>query len=197
MTHQECPLLGHVTGYRLPLEWSYGQGSFDEVISAQLQLRWSWKGMTEKDIQPIANLAAGVEVLKRDLDRVVHSFIIFPNHTPWISIYYYCLVWILSSIGVGKYVWSHYCVTSDQIRSVAQSCPTLCDPMNHSTPVLPVHHQLPEFTETHVHRVSDAIQPSHPLSSPCPPAPNPSQHHSLFQWVNSSYEVAKVLEFQL
>ena len=63
---------------------------------------------------------------------------------------------------------------SDQIRSVAQSCPTLCDPMNHSTPGLPVHHQLPEFTERHVHRVSDAIQPSHPLSSPSPPAPNPS-----------------------
>ena len=70
---------------------------------------------------------------------------------------------------------------SDQIRSVAQSCPTLCDPMNRSTPGLPVHHQLPEFTQTHIHRVSDAIQPSHPLSSPSPPAPNPSQHQSLFQ----------------
>ena len=84
-----------------------------------------------------------------------------------------------------------------QIRSVAQSCPTLCDPMNRSTPGLPVYHQLPEFTQTHVHRVSDAIQPSHPLSSPSPPAPNPSQHQSLFQWVNPSHEVAKVLEFQL
>ena len=66
-----------------------------------------------------------------------------------------------------------------------------------STPGLPVHHQLPEFTQTHVHWVSDAIQPSHPLSSPSPPVPNPSQHQSLFQWVNSSHEVAKVLEFQL
>ena len=84
-----------------------------------------------------------------------------------------------------------------QIRSVAQSCPTLCDPMNRSTPGLPAHHKLPEFTQTHVHRLSDAIQPSHPLSSPSPPAPNPSQHQSLFQWVNSSNEVAKVLEFQL
>ena len=64
--------------------------------------------------------------------------------------------------------------------------------MNCSTPGLPVHHRLPEFTETHIHRVSDAIQPSHPLSSPSPPAPNPSQHHSLFQWVNSSHEAAKV-----
>ena len=69
--------------------------------------------------------------------------------------------------------------------------------MNCSTPGLPAHHQLPEFTQTHVHRVSDAIQPSHPLSSPSPPATNPSQHQSLFQWVNSSYEVAKVLGFQL
>ena len=73
----------------------------------------------------------------------------------------------------------------------------LCDPMNRSTPGLPVQHQLPEFTQTHVHRVSDAIQLSHPLSSPSPPAPKPSQHQSLFQWVNSSNEVAKVLEFQL
>ena len=68
-----------------------------------------------------------------------------------------------------------------QFSSVAQSCPTLCDPMNRSTPGLPVHHQLLEFTQTHVHQVSDAIQPSHPLASPSPPAPNPSQHQSLFQ----------------
>ena len=84
-----------------------------------------------------------------------------------------------------------------QFSSVAQSYLTLCDPMNPSTAGLPVHHQLPEFTQIHVHRVTDAIQPSHPRSSPSPPAPNPSQHQSLFQWVNSSHEVAKVLEFQL
>ena len=72
-------------------------------------------------------------------------------------------------------------VSSVQFSSAAQSCPTLCDPMNHSTPGLPVHHHLPEFTQTHVHRVCDAIQPSHPPSSPSPPAPNPSQHQSLFQ----------------
>ena len=88
-------------------------------------------------------------------------------------------------------------LTSVQFSSVTQSCPTLCDPMNRSTPGLPVHHQLPEFTQTHLHRVSDTIQPSHPLSSPSPPAPNPSQHQSLFQQVNSSHDVAKVLEFQL
>ena len=68
-----------------------------------------------------------------------------------------------------------------QFSSVAQSCLTLCDPMNCSTPGLPVHHQLPKFIQTHVHRVSDAIQPSHPLSSPSPPAPNPFQHQGLFQ----------------
>ena len=87
--------------------------------------------------------------------------------------------------------------SSVQFSSVTQSCPSLCDPMNCSTPGLPVHHQLLEFTQTHVHWVSDVIQPSHPLSSPSPPAPNPSQHQSLFQWVSSSHEVAKVLEFQL
>ena len=72
-------------------------------------------------------------------------------------------------------------ISSVQFSSVAQSCLTLCNPMNCSTPGLPVYHQLPEFTQTHVHQVSDAIQPSHPLSSPSPPAPDPSQHQSLFQ----------------
>ena len=86
---------------------------------------------------------------------------------------------------------------SHQFSSVAQSFPTLCDPMNCSTPGLPVHHQLLEFTQTHVHLVSDAVQPSHPLSSPSPPAFNLFQHQSLFKWVSSSHQVAKVLEFQL
>ena len=76
-----------------------------------------------------------------------------------------------------------------QFSSVAQSCPTLCDPVNRSMPGLPVHHQLLESTQTHVHRVGDAIQPSHPLSSPSPPAPNPSQHQGLFQWVSSSSQL--------
>ena len=88
-------------------------------------------------------------------------------------------------------------ISSVQQSSVAQLCPTLCNPMDCSMPGLPVHHQLLEFTQTHVHWVSDAIQPSHPLSSPSPPAPNPSQHQGLFQWVSSSHEMAKVLEFQL
>ena len=83
-----------------------------------------------------------------------------------------------------------------QFSSVAQSCPTLCDPMDCSKPGLPIHHQFPEFTQTHVHQVGDAIQSSYPLLSPSPPAPNPSQHQGLFQWVNSSCEVARVLELQ-
>ena len=78
--------------------------------------------------------------------------------------------------------------------SVAQSCPTLCNPMNRSLPGLPVHHQLPESMQTHVHRVGDAIQPSHPLSSPSPPALNLSQHQGLFKWVSSSYQGAKVIK---
>ena len=105
-------------------------------------------------------------------------------------------VWQVTVHGVAKsQTWLS--IRSDQIRSVAQSCLTLCDPMNCSIPGLPVHHQLPEFTQSHVYWVSDAIQPSHPQSSPFPPALNSSKHQSLFQWINSSHEVAKVLEFQL
>ena len=84
-----------------------------------------------------------------------------------------------------------------QFSSVTQSCLTLCDPMNRSTPGLPVHHQHPESTQTHVHWVGDAIQPFHPLPSPSSPALNLSQHQGLFQWVSSLHQVAKVLEFQL
>ena len=82
-----------------------------------------------------------------------------------------------------------------QFSSFTQLCLTLCNPTNCSMPGLPVHRQLLEFTQTQVHQVSDAIQPSHPLSSPSPPAPNTSQHQSLFQWVNSSREVAKYWSF--
>ena len=84
-----------------------------------------------------------------------------------------------------------------QFSSVVQSCPTHCNPMDCSTPGFPVHHQLSELTQTHVHWASDVIQPSHPLSSPSPPAFNLYQHQGLFQWVSSSRQMAKVLEFQL
>ena len=85
---------------------------------------------------------------------------------------------------------TRHCV---QFRSVTQFCPTLCDAMNRSTPGLPVHHQLPASTQTHVHRVSNAIQPSPPWSSPSSPAPNPSQHQGLVRWINSAHQVAKTL----
>ena len=88
-----------------------------------------------------------------------------------------------------------FSLASVQFSSVAQSCPTLCDSMNHSTPGLPVHHQLLELTQTHVHQVSHANQPSHPLSSPSLPALNLSQHQGLLKWVSSPHQVAKVLEF--
>ena len=99
----------------------------------------------------------------------------------------YCKCWMNSDLASNG--------RSVQFSSVTQSCPTLCDPVNHSTPGLPVHHQLPESTQTHVHWVGDAIQTSHPLSSPSPPALNLSQHQGLFQWVNSSHQVAKILSF--
>ena len=97
--------------------------------------------------------------------------------------------------GINSVILKSVSPFSQSVRSVTQSCPTLCDPMNCSTPGLPVHHQLPEFTQTHVHRVGDAIQQSHPLSSPFPSAPNPSQHQSLFQWVNSPHEWSKYWSF--
>ena len=89
------------------------------------------------------------------------------------------------------------CVSSVEFSSVSQSRPTLCDPVDYSMPDFPVHHHLLQPAQTHVHRVADAIQPSHPLSSPSPPAFNLSQHQGLFHWISSYHEVVKVLEFQL
>ena len=110
-------------------------------------------------------------------------------------------LWLVIAVNNSLFIFlayvNHYFIYSVQFSSVTQWCLTLCDPMNHSTPGFPVHHKLPEFTQTHVHLVGDAIQPSHPLSSPSPPAPNPSQHQRLFQWVTSSHQVAKVMELQL
>ena len=103
--------------------------------------------------------------------------------------------WRLPTMVVFIYLWLFS--TYFKFSSVTQSCLTLCDPMNCSMPDLPVHHQLPESTQTHVHRVGNEIQPSHPLSSPSLPAFNLSQHQGLFKWVISSHQVAKVLEFQL
>jgi len=93
------------------------------------------------------------------------------------------------------HLFLHLCI--HQFNSVTQSCPTLCDPMDCSTSGFPVHHQLPELTQTHVHQASDAIQLSYPLLSPSPLAFNHSWHQGLFKWVNSLHQMAKVLEFQL
>ena len=104
-------------------------------------------------------------------------------------------IWYISLWKEYLNIYIYY--VSVQFSSFAQSCLTLCDPMNCSTPGFPVHHQFPELTQTHVHGVSNAIQPSHPLLSPSPPALNLSQHQGLFKRVSSSHQVAKVLEFQL
>ena len=98
---------------------------------------------------------------------------------------------------IARQILCYWATNISPCCSVTHSCPTLCNPMDCSTLGFPVHHQLPELTQTHVHQVSDVIQPSHPLSSPFPPALNPSQHQGLFHWVSSSHQVAKVLEFQL
>ena len=117
--------------------------------------------------------------------------------SPKVDSLYWGSILVLWDLRILSSLFYNRLFSSVQFSSVTQSCPTLLDPMNHSTPGLPVHHQLLEFTQTHVQRVSDTIQPSHHLLSPSLPAPNPSQHQGLFQWVNSSHEVAKVLEFQL
>ena len=103
----------------------------------------------------------------------------------------------LNYLTVHSYNTAKRCTHDNQFSSVAQSCPTLCNPMGCSTPGFLVNHQLLEPTQTHIHRIGDAIPPSHPLSSPSPPAFNLSQPQGLFRWVISSHQVAKVLEFQL
>ena len=124
----------------------------------------------------------------------------FPIPAPLSNICIYFVMHIEQEMDSSIYLWKKNCfidISYCQFSSVAQSCPTLCNPMDCSTPGLPVHHQLLEFTQTHVYWVGDAIQPSHPLSSPSPPPFNLSQHQGLFKWVSSSHQVAKVLEFQL
>ena len=115
----------------------------------------------------------------------------------------FLLIFCLDDIAIGKTgvlkspkIVVLLSVSHFQFSSVAWSCPTLCDPMDCSTPVLLVHQQLPVFTQTHVHWVSDAIQPSHPLLSPSPPTFNLSQHQGLFRWIISLHQVAKLLECQ-
>ena len=131
-----------------------------------------------------------------------HPFFFFPFLSFFLSFFPFGLFHVdiltLQHIILSKYIYICTCQCVFIIPSFLSSVQSIVsDPMNHSIPGLPIHHQFLEFTQTHVHRVSDAIQPCHPLLSPSPPAPNPSPHQSLFQWVNSSQKVAKVLKFQL
>ena len=153
--------------------------SFNSVVRVCIFMkRWpqlSW-APTSADVCETTGVirTPEVQVVARSCPRDCNS------HCPW------CLSMVIL-----------LAISSVQFSPVAQSCLTLCDPMNRSTTGLPVHHQLPESTQTHVHWVDDAIQLSHPLSSPFPPALNLSQHQGLLKWVSSSHQVAKVLEFQL
>ena len=161
--------------------------------SVKRHLNICWKNKTEKDCWPKSTFQ------KFDLMSVSAKYIVFKRYMKYILLLDIIIIHerSISLFGNTDSKGWNYSKYKVQFSSVAQSCLTLCNPMSRSTPGLPVHHQLPEFTETHVHRFGDAIQPSHPLSSPSPPTPNPSQHQSLFQWVKSSHEVAKVVQFQL
>ena len=162
------------TFYVIPLTWKFRLGQSVETGNRSVAVEgWEYVMGRRKDW--------GTE--SRYLVNIVKWMSEWRNKCCW-------LLWQRIDQGIGL---SHLVLFS----SVAQSCPILWDPMNRSTPGLPVHHQLPESTQTHVHRVSDAIQPSHLLSSPYPPALNLSQHAGLFKWVSSSHQVVKVLEFQL
>ena len=123
--------------------------------------------------------------------------LIYKNLRIYSRNYFLLLFCSWSNLELKLYTSSNEETKVSQLSSVAQSCLTLCDPMDCGNPGLPVHHQLPEFTKTHVHWVCDAIEPSHPLLSPFPPAFNLSQHQGLLQWVCSSHQVAKILVFQL
>ena len=141
---------------------------------------------------------SSVSSLHSSLSLYLNSQFSSPSfHSPDPTTYSHLSFWLIFT---SKALFYHVILgfqCSVQFSSVTQSCPTLCDPRDCSTPGLPVHHQLPEFIQTHVHWDGDAILPSHPLSSPCPPTFKLSQYQGLFQWISSSHQVAKVLEFQL
>ena len=151
------------------------------------QLKWNWGQCSGSPFRTEASILPAAEsVVSWQLSAGFHC-----GTRPWL------LSWGPPFSHINRHfidIYEYYfCPPSFQFSSVAQSWPTLCNPMNRSTPGLPVHHQLPEFTQTHVHWVSDAIKPSHPFSSPPPPAFNPSQHQGLFKWVSSLHQVAKGL----
>ena len=163
---------------RVGHDWATELNWTELIIQVELGLKWTKLQATQ--FKKLSKLC-----------RKLYLWYIFYH----IILLYDFVTLLYSILSINFYVVIH--ITSVQFSSVAQSCLTLFAPMDCGTPGLPVHHQLLEFIQTHVHRVGDVIQSSHPLSFPSPPAPNPSQHQSLFQWVNSLHEVAKVLEFQL
>ena len=160
--------------------WVTGHG----VAKSQTRLS-DWAHTRTQKIMRMILVSSLLAISEYSVGNMVEH--VFKQADRWRILIFSSKTWKLSSLNTGG-------GSSVQFSSVAQSCLTLCDPMNCSTPGLSVYHQLPEFTQTHVHRVSDVIQPSHPLSSSSPPTPNPSQHQGLLQWVNSSHQVAKVLE---
>ena len=161
------------------------------MINAIINWKWYWKVVAEPQKMPGFLASRGVEFNPGPEMRLDRSKLL-------------CSKVLLKYKRDRKSFWhSHQkgdreCHPANvQFNSVTQSCPTLCDPINCSTPGLRVHHQLLEYTQTHIHLVGDAIQPSHSLSSSSPPAFNPSQQQGIFKWVSSSHQVAKILKFQL
>ena len=151
---------------------------------------WMWE-LNYKESWALKNWCFWTVVLEKTLETPLDCKEIQPVHPQGVYFITLCLFLECSYL-----IWTkiHHNV---QFNSGVQLCPTFCDPMDCSTPGIPVHHQLPKLTQTHVHWVGDAIQGSHHLSSPSRPAFNLSQHQGLFKWVSSSHQVAKVLEFQL
>ena len=157
---------------------------------------WEWSPW-RKVWQPTSVFLPGVACGQRSLWATVHGVVKGRTWLKQLSIHQLMRNWAGKMSSQSPEEQAKQSAQFSQFSSDVQSCLTLCNPMNRSTPGLPVHHQLLEFTKTHIHWVGDAIQPSHPLSSPSPPAVNLSQHQGLLQWVNSSHEMAKVLEFYL
>ena len=166
-----------------PVDYSQPGSSVHEILQARIL---EWVAMLPPGDLPNPGTEAGSPSLQAD------SLLLSHQVSPLLDWQY--LIWFNCPKHRRNFKPK---LPSVRFSSVAQLCPILCNPMNWSTPGLPVHHQLPELTQTQVHWVGDVIQPPHPLSSPSPPTINLSQHQGLFKWVSSSHQVAKVLEFQL
>ena len=150
------------------------------------------RGLASASYNPILNWVGECFVNTQRHLESMNSAILISIFMKLETVYQFTLCWLSLTLKVDAHI-----ILSHQFSSVTQLCPTLCDPMDCSMLGLLVHHQLLEFTQTHVHWVGNAIQPSHPLLFPSPPAFSLSQHQGLFQWVSSLHQVAKVLEFQL